>query len=968
MESDDDSESNKKKARLGGGTTTSKEQIELDEELYADLPSLQRRFATIRQWIAQPIDSFRCEDGVFRDPYPASIIVNANANHKTNETDDEACAVLEDTGVLIGNKYHASDVDHLVELGVTAVLNCASGGISRLPIDELRERGIRYGFTNVQQDDLKYPILHDLLIPKSSNTNGNGNGTEQHIDKQNNPDDTENPYSYSCPSPSIYSLPRLCASQHLKVAKAMYLEEVVRKKGKLLFFCVAGQNRSATLALATLLLRGKKHYTLDSMCHGLSATRPFVLENQGFQRQVLELERYLKQKNGKKKKNYGGDAQNGDEKDPSMTLTMHAHGDYAREDWIASSFLKQPTMSYDTVESYSSGTPPPPFDAPGDVLPARDSGSSPRSMLISSELESNVNDNANAPSFDTRKRVEFELLIPGLCTMEIFIPVPSSIGEVKECLVDHANKYLLKSEHREVAKSWVVLATFGKDDMYDLPLEKEAIERSVQWDRLSKMFRLKIEENRQEKHEHQKLVHWNSKCRFALVIFSVYCDRNNDNDNDNEPHLPTKVRLQEPWTFVHRERPGAPATLLSNTLSSTHLRAWDFCDGQAFCSKEPIVFSFSEEPGDRRQFMKISTSAQEAQQFHAPGEGGILGMGVNAIVHRVELKSTSPKSLEDEDEVNLNESGIEEWDAAVKRPFSLSKMLASLEAGSEAALGKRLRQLSNRSLLNSDGRVLYFYGLGVALSSNASRPTEYKFEATILARYEEEFSTYTMKRFMQDYTSKETPSPRNGDMEGDGNDDDWRKDFSLISVKVLLVSLLNAFRDLTLMGVQAFDFNHLGNVLISRDHQSVKLLDIDGDRKGSIPLSEYLDESSISLESQSQPFKTSVRQTGRILHKPSLDVDLNAVLPTVVQQLLLGKGRGTSFVVNSKSEIWRLTPHEAKVVVKEIISENFGPLMDSHMAKVVEWFYAMLKKQPPWGNWTHDIYDAMRCIDHLPVR
>jgi len=445
-------------------------------------------------------------------------------------------------------------------------------------------------------------------------------------------------------------------------------------------------------------------------------------------------------------------------------------------------------------------------------------------------------------------------------------------------------------------------------------------------------------------------------------------NNDNDNDNDNEPHLPTKVRLQEPWTFVHRERPGAPATLLSNTLSSTHLRAWDFCDGQAFCSKEPIVFSFSEEPGDRRQFMKISTSAQEAQQFHAPGEGGILGMGVNAIVHRVELKSTSPKSLEDEDEVNLNESGIEEWDAAVKRPFSLSKMLASLEAGSEAALGKRLRQLSNRSLLNSDGRVLYFYGLGVALSSNASRPTEYKFEATILARYEEEFSTYTMKRFMQDYTSKETPSPRNGDMEGDGNDDDWRKDFSLISVKVLLVSLLNAFRDLTLMGVQAFDFNHLGNVLISRDHQSVKLLDIDGDRKGSIPLSEYLDESSISLESQSQPFKTSVRQTGRILHKPSLDVDLNAVLPTVVQQLLLGKGRGTSFVVNSKSEIWRLTPHEAKVVVKEIISENFGPLMDSHMAKVVEWFYAMLKKQPPWGNWTHDIYDAMRCIDHLPVR
>ena len=41
--------------------------------------------------------------------------------------------------------------------------------------------------------------------------------------------------------------------------------------------------------------------------------------------------------------------------------------------------------------------------------------------------------------------------------------------------------------------------------------------------------------------------------------------------------------------------------------------------------------------------------------------------------------------------------------------------------------------------------------------------------------------------------------------------------FSLIMVKVLLVSLLNGFRDLTLMGVQAFDFNHLDNVLVSRD-------------------------------------------------------------------------------------------------------------------------------------------------------
>jgi len=883
----------------------------------------------------------------------------------TNASKDDGLffATKEDTGVLIGNKHHASDVDHLVELGVTAVLNCASGGISRLPVDELRERGIRYGFTNVRQDDLKYPILHDLLpeqqprplasVPSDCEMNGNGNGNRSDLDHGHEAHLSAS--SSSSSSLAVSNPPELCASQHLKVAKAMYIDEVLRKKGKLLFFCVAGQNRSATLALATLLLRGKT--TLDAMCQSLSTTRPFVLENEGFQKQLLELERYLATHNGSKKKHYGP---NRGERDPSTT--MYAHGDYTREDRDGAGTLLSPAMSFDTADNSSSQCSDTtiPGVVPGEVL-------------------------VRGPFPDSRERVEIELLIPGLCTMEVFVPVPSSIGEVKACLIDHANRHLLKSERREVAKSWIVLATFGKDDMYDLPLEQEAIERSVQWDRLSRMFHLEIEED--PDHPGQKLVHWNSSSRFALVIFSVYCDNKNDNDGDGDwiddrDGTPAR-RRQEPWTFVHRERPGAPATLLTNTLSSTHLRAWDFCDGQAFRSKEPIVFSFSDDPRDRRQFMKISTSAQEAQQFHAPGEGGILGMGANAIVHRVELVSTSPKSFgenaiggeeeeedDDKDDSGWNEAGNEAWDAAVKRPFSLSKMLASLEAGSEAALGKRLRQLSNRSLLNSDGRVLYFYGLGVALSSNASRPTEYKFEATILARYEEEFSTYTMKRFMHDYTSRDTPPPRKGVMTDETEveiADDWREDFSLISVKVLLVSLLNAFRDLTLMGVRAFDFNHLGNVLISRDHQSVKLLDIDGDKRGSIPLSEYQHPSMESSSSSSSLSSPNGSQT-RILDRPCLDVDLNAVLPTVVQQLLLGKGRGTSFVVNTKSEIWRLPPPRAKALVEQTIAENFGPLTKPHMAKVVEWFYAMLKKQPPWGNWTHDIYDAMRCIDHLPVR
>ena len=52
--------------------------------------------------------------------------------------------------------------------------------------------------------------------------------------------------------------------------------------------------------------------------------------------------------------------------------------------------------------------------------------------------------------------------------------------------------------------------------------------------------------------------------------------------------------------------------------------------------------------------------------------------------------------------------------------------------------------------------------------------------------------------------------------------------------QVLLVSLLNGFRDLTLMGVQAFDFNHLSNVLISRDYRKARIIDIDGNAQGSM--------------------------------------------------------------------------------------------------------------------------------------
>ena len=85
-------------------------------------------------------------------------------------------------------------------------------------------------------------------------------------------------------------------------------------------------------------------------------------------------------------------------------------------------------------------------------------------------------------------------------------------------------------------------------------------------------------------------------------------------------------------------RPNAPATLLQNTLSSTRLRAWDFVTGESLASNLPIVFSFALDPCDRRAFRLVSRSTDTLQQFYAPGEGDILGMGNNAIVHRVQLR------------------------------------------------------------------------------------------------------------------------------------------------------------------------------------------------------------------------------------------------------------------------------------------------------------------------------------------
>ena len=127
----------------------------------------EERLTTIQKWIAQPIDKLRdVTTGIFQDPYPASIIIENNTNRNDNNIDDNEDEEddYDNTGILIGNKYHASDIQHLLQLGVTAVLNCASGGIAQLPVEELKQNGIIYGFTNVRQGTLTLTLMLMLML------------------------------------------------------------------------------------------------------------------------------------------------------------------------------------------------------------------------------------------------------------------------------------------------------------------------------------------------------------------------------------------------------------------------------------------------------------------------------------------------------------------------------------------------------------------------------------------------------------------------------------------------------------------------------------------------------------------------------------------------------------------------------------------------------------------------------------
>ncbi len=352
-----------------------------------DEEHLQSRLEVIHQYVAQPIPQQPWDDNE-----PALIPFRNHTGSDHDDVGDGAANVESDGGIIIGSARHAANIPLLKSLNVTAVLNCASGGIARLPVDELEENGIRYAFTNCRQDSYTYPILHNK---------------EQVIVR---PDKLEN----SIIGKKTVFEERIIPSQHLEVSNSLFLDICCGRGGNVLFFCLAGQNRSAALAAATLMLHGM---ALESVLKYCAQQRPFVLENLGFQRQLVELE---------------------------AIIDKLLNGPLATRQEMRLRFKSY----YNLIQQARSSS-----------LSTINQSKRVRTMIDGK----------------TGATVEIELLIPGLCTMEVSIPVESTIRNVKKCLMHHVNDNLLRHDDcpAQIAKAWLVLAMFGSDDMYDLPLEGE---------------------------------------------------------------------------------------------------------------------------------------------------------------------------------------------------------------------------------------------------------------------------------------------------------------------------------------------------------------------------------------------------------------------------------------------------------------------------------------------------------------
>ena len=136
--------------------------------------------------------------------------------------------------VLVGSVLHATAVHMLRSIGVTMVINVAASQC-RVPTSEFEAAGIEYHAVDAK-DEEGYPIL------------------EQHY-------------------PTVHAL----------------LKPILGGQGRALVHCVAGRNRSVTLAVAAVMLHERR--PLPLIARRAFQRRPFILTNMSFRRQLTELAR-----------------------------------------------------------------------------------------------------------------------------------------------------------------------------------------------------------------------------------------------------------------------------------------------------------------------------------------------------------------------------------------------------------------------------------------------------------------------------------------------------------------------------------------------------------------------------------------------------------------------------------------------------------------------------------------------------
>ena len=136
--------------------------------------------------------------------------------------------------VLVGSVLHATAVHMLRSIGVTMVINVAASQC-RVPTSEFEAAGIEYHALDAK-DEEGYPIL------------------EQHY-------------------PTVHAL----------------LKPILGGQGRALVHCVAGRNRSVTLAVAAVMLHERR--PLPLIARRAFQRRPFILTNMSFRRQLTELAR-----------------------------------------------------------------------------------------------------------------------------------------------------------------------------------------------------------------------------------------------------------------------------------------------------------------------------------------------------------------------------------------------------------------------------------------------------------------------------------------------------------------------------------------------------------------------------------------------------------------------------------------------------------------------------------------------------